>query len=940
MNYNQITVEEMIDKFRSRLGNNEQFKKIENSKIYPYFVEFLSKCCNVTNFYTQRIADEASISNAKIKSNVIKHCQNLGYEPRRPIPAQAELIIRLKGPFPDEINQPGTEIFFPQAITDLSYNDRKYILDSSYSYVLTQEDIDYCHEPEWEKNLINAVPHTNSIYMPLQGASFINTDLLTPIKCFQGEVKTYTITGASVLANLGKAGQTYNIPDKSFSNWYGTRDPYAYNGERNFIQKNSWCKVGIGTDEADALDDDSLFTIETQAIALNKKYRNLNPALVNALDNEVEELTSNLKRLDTKYRENLQKDIIAKQLKICTITSNPDETVKVSFGYNNVVCNGLMTDTDNIYIKYLSTDGKAANQEEIIGSQMVHANNILASINGNVIDITGNVEFILNSDIYGGDDFESIDSMKINGPAYYTSRNKLIQPGDFKNYFSNLTSPMYVNTAYVIGQQEIEQTEFTDNKFPWAQNIILYSLLGRLYIKNAGDYVPRNILTSDEIISEPYSIYGNEYKNHICDYIKFLISPIGYRLQQYSASPKDQWIKNVQLIRTNCKDNLPFNTTLLSIPPFIHYFDLVGKVVIKPTANLQEYNTRLKNKIYKYLNTLSKKDNKVYKSVLTKIYANDPDTLSVDLDIKLSSTIAASENKYSWTNYTLIENELDKTADSYINENNDNSFNLIHLPEVDDSGKKITELLINKSRITLLLNYYNETTNIIDSEEYDLNCKGIISDYKGKSYLHLALPIQLTLSPNSYIKSVKISVKTEADFVSTSNFSELNTASYKLTPDKYQEIVELLNKWLKGLKKTCGADRAIDLPYIINLSPTMTDKTDDDDAFTIRKEDIERCGNILTNKEKTLSEESFWTYFAPLIIETFYNNDPENPKLTTDTLMDDEYWDGASSLLYDLYALLKPGISDSVLDDNNNIVNYSIGIESSVLINKVNVVQQ
>lgn len=284
MDYSQLTLDEIIDQFRRRVGNSTVFNKIKNSQIYPIFIEFLSECCNLSNFYIQRTAEERSIADAKFESNVIKHCQNLGYQPRRPIPAQAELTIRLKGPFPAELNQPGTEIFFTQDQTDLVYNGFKFKLDSSYSYVLSQEDIDYCHEADWQKNLIAAVPHTNSIYLPLQGANLVNVDNMTAIKCFQGEIKTHIIEGSSILEKLGRFGQTFNIYDKTFSNWYGKRDPYAYNGDRNYVQKNSWCKVGIGTTKENAFADDALFDIETQSIKLNKKYRNIDSKIQSILN--------------------------------------------------------------------------------------------------------------------------------------------------------------------------------------------------------------------------------------------------------------------------------------------------------------------------------------------------------------------------------------------------------------------------------------------------------------------------------------------------------------------------------------------------------------------------------------------------------------------------------------------------------------------------------
>lgn len=970
MEYTKITVEELLQKFRERLNNKQQFKQIQDSAIYEKFIEMLGDCCNVSNFYAQRVAEEAWINTAKTESNVIKHCQNYGYQPRRPIPAQAELIIRLKGPLPDELNQAGIEIFFSQAQTSLSYNDFNFMLDSSYSYVFSQEDIDYGHDPDWHKDLIAAVPHNQSVFMPLQGVNFVNTSNSVPIKCFQGELKTYEIQGINVLQKIGKPNQTYNIDDKSFCDWYGIRDPFAYNGDRNFVQKNSWCKVGIGESIEDAFSSEKLFDVETQSIRLNKKYRLIEEKDSDDLYNDIYELVTYNKTLDTNYKENKLKSILNKQLKICLITSNCDESVKLTFGSSHNVVNGLMKPSENLYVQYISTTGKAANQIGITGSVVKNNNSIYASANGNVINLTNNVEFILNSDIFGGDNFESMASMKVNGPGYFTRRNKLIMVDDFKNYLGNLTSPMYVNTAYVAGQQELEQAHITNTDLPLLQNYIVYSLLGKLYMQNEGNYEPRNVLTGNDTQNDPFTLYGNNYLSHIADYAKLLVSPISYAQYQYSTTFGESWVKYAQIIRENCKDNLPMNTLLLSIPPFIHYFDLVGNVKVKPSTNLEEYTTRLKNKVYKYLDELSYSTNKIYKSDLIKIYMDDPDTEFADLDIKLASIIQSDENKYTWRNNKPNEGEppstvkditkwtpssfciyLDKTLQTYQNEvdiyNANNyvkmskdgilppsqfgwhPFNVIKINRYDAAGKGITERLIEKSR--LRIDYTFNQSNI--SYTKFANCTTTSDD----KYIYIILPIVfnspfVTTTTTSFISELSITIKGTEDFVSTSKLSGLRYAEYKipLTEGSFtnptESVMQEITQWLTKLQMTCGADRAIDLPYEIRSGiGTVT-----------RYETVTRRGNVHVSNELTLSEASFWTYFVPYILDKYYVSNGKK-LLNTYTSLNSDVWIGASLLIYDIYTLLKPGICDSILDDYNNIVNYSLDTETSVIINKVNV---
>ena len=102
-----------------------------------------------------------------------------------------------------------------------------------------------------------------------------------------------------------------------------------------------------------------------------------------------------------------------------------------------------------------------------------------------------------------------------------------------------------------------------------------------------------------------------------------------------------------------------------------------------------------------------------------------------------------------------------------------------------------------------------------------------------------------------------------------------------------------------------------------------------------------RKGNIITDPKITLSESSFWNYFVPkIILECFYSKIEKTGGRTpiTETMpYDHEQWVGATNLIMDLYPLVKPGICDSVLDNNNNIVNFSTSMEIPVVQNKISV---
>ena len=55
------------------------------------------------------------------------------------------------------------------------------------------------------------------------------------------------------------------------------------------------------------------------------------------------------------------------------------------------------------------------------------------------------------------------------------------------------------------------------------------------------------------------------------------------------------------------------------------------------------------------------------------------------------------------------------------------------------------------------------------------------------------------------------------------------------------------------------------------------------------------------------------------------------PNITESTDIYDKEWKAAERLIIDLYKLIKPGISDSILDDNNNVVNYSMDQDIAII---------
>ena len=147
-------------------------------------------------------------------------------------------------------------------------------------------------------------------------------------------------------------------------------------------------------------------------------------------------------------------------VKVCSLTTNSDKTIRLRFGDGNIATNGLNRTEDNIYVKYIICDGSDANTNGTTGSEIKFDNTFYVSCKGHApIDITNNIKIIFNSDILGGVDFEDQQSIKNNAPLYFSANNRLVTKNDFISYFKGLTTPIKVQNAIAWGQDEIENFE-------------------------------------------------------------------------------------------------------------------------------------------------------------------------------------------------------------------------------------------------------------------------------------------------------------------------------------------------------------------------------------------------------------------------------------------------------------------------------------------------
>jgi hypothetical protein len=838
----------------------------------------LTATMDMTNYYMQRTAEEGFIDTAKLDSSVIKHGKNLGYNPIRNTPAEAEIAVVIRGPLPKALLQTTkATIYFPQEEMDITYNGKKYILNTDYSYTLSRSDIESGQSSTWTKTLYFSKPVNSVKYIELSGEKLYTDSSLAPIKVFQGEVKLETIYGVSNTNKLGRSYQFYDIDNLKFSNWYGKRDPNGWY-KNNFLKKNSWCKVGIGKTQEEAFAEENLYDIEDISIYLNKQV----------LDSHKADETLN----------------------VCSLTTNSDKTVRLRFGDGVIVSNGLNSEDQNIYIQYIECDGADVNRVGTTDSELKVNNKIWCTYEGSSpVDISSNIKLIFNSDIANGVDFEDQQSIKNNAPLYFASNNKLVTKQDFISYFKGLSTPIRVKNAIAWGQDEIEDFESGNNTtYKYLQNCICYCIAASVYNTKSTVYSPINVLSDDSgTQTGTFTLYGDSdsYLEHLTDYLKYLLSYNSFSQIQYMKNPSEQWLKNIKTIRDNAEPKMIINSKLYSFPPIVQYYDVVGTVAINSLAKLQEYKTEVENEIYKWLDNNCNFGTKIYKSDIIKFFNKRSETSFVDLDIRVSDIIKSQNITYTFTKNNLVLSDILSNTEPSDNTNNIIKFNTIRIPKITDNGVTLTSNSINSKN--LIIKLMNNSDEILNLSFYPKNINDTGDDFVITFYGQSEVENQQL---SNSIMTLTFSLGN--DFYSKSNLSKNNINNYGLTNEQYDAMFEFVCKWIQESNEVKEVNRPIPLPYFVT---TLNENT--------RKEEILRKGVLQTSNETQLTEKAFWSYLIPTIIENFYNIDGED--------IDSQEWQYIDNLVSDLYTQLKVTFCDSILDDNNNIINFSMDNELPVV---------
>ena len=884
LDYTKVTHEQLLDQFRNRLLSDPRFKNLSAAAIYQIYMEMMSGTFDMLHFYLSRTAEEMFFDSAKLDSSGIKLSKNLGYNPRRAIPATAEIAIKLTGPLP-KTAAIGDTIWFNNESLKLSFNNKQYRLDHCYSYTVDATDIATgVDNPNWQKTISYSIPHDAvDGFIPLAQ----NANALDRIRIVQCSIVTEEIYAVANAESIGNSYQCYDVNNIKFSNWYSKRDPFAYS-ENKYVPADGWCKIGIGLNKTDAFSPEKLCDIEIENVYCNPKVKAANAVVGNT-----------------------------KKLNVCRVETNQDKTVRITFGDGSIVNNGFNNGDEILYVQYVETDGYAANTPDVVGSVLDNSSKIMAHAPGKLYDLTKNVSFVLTTNISNGDDFESLARMKINAAVWFASRGQLVNEKDFNAYFASMSKPIAAKNAIAWTTTKLKnRTNYSSSTYSTqfvdgcnnAKDAIFYTVIGDLYESLGNDrYKVKELYTATD---EDYVVGGTTLYNNTKDYLSHIsdlsecVRITNNRLQtityEQANDKNDPFHLNTVSIYNDIEEKLPFGVMPISIPPIVQYFDLVGTVEIDRTTNVADYQSEIESKIYKWLVDRQSFNNKIYKSDLIKLIYDNKSTRNVSVDLTPSTITKDTANYFFFSNVS----EGATSEGTYITSVNGYTDNVIVIKRTSDKSKIV-----------------NGDSSILMSE----------------AYIRSALTVSVRVGTNS-----ADDLTTNSKKVTVKEVTELSDGRIQiiLNDGDYSDIFENATETNKGI--WIGINNVVNQFY--NAAPNsnnITGKTALDRYISDNYNSEYTSGTTQTPVVRPYTAETYATDNDEQIIERIVTQTRQTNKYSLNALNEKSFnfivcdadKDTAleKSEYIDIYQCVKYIIEDSILDDNNNIVNYTLPNEISVV---------
>ena len=580
LSYTDLSFTDIKAKIEALLRGDERFAGVVDSAVFKVILDNFVAMTDLTNYYIERTAEESFLETARHLSSVIIGAKQIGYIPKRPTGAVANISVTLANPNPSGTFLPG-DVFNIKAGSDsVSFQGTNFVFTRNYAYTLTEADCTMLNGGG-EITIERAIP-AEDYAAATQGDP---TAYEVPIQIMEGERKTVTLY-PGLLA--GKKYQNYKVDDPTFSNYYGSDDTY---------------------DSKAVVSDGSLKCVGNDAMMTRVFIVNNGTKMeyhVNRRSLTVEDWYFNAVEL---CKDN---EIVIGEIPTCLIETNRDTTVSVVFGDGEATRRGANAG-ETIEVQYLSVKGASANRAGVIGNTLeIDFSQNYTPTGGVGRDFPGEVTCTFLSNIYGGADFESVDSIRANAPAIYSSLDRLVTKSDYMAVLNTITNPIDVRYATAWGESE-ECVRQGLPAIPGLMNCALVCALGNPYEKDeSGNWkvnspvVPINGSTEEQAQAEANAerlfVEGNGWEDfYAIAYFDLFMKQSAVDYNNYVYNGDDAAMDRVKIFLDYLKKRSQITVTNIYVPPTLHFFKLTGKVVAERYADITALKTKISNLVYEWL---------------------------------------------------------------------------------------------------------------------------------------------------------------------------------------------------------------------------------------------------------------------------------------------------------------------------------------------------
>lgn len=545
-------------------------------------MELWAASTDMNNYWINRSFEESFLETARNESSIYAGARSIGYSVRRPVPSKAMFGIR--------ITRTGRR--------------RSVNVEIKKDAVLTMGDVS-----------LLAIDNVKFTITPDRNENANETGIMTVVKNSDGYGKNILIEGelkTKTFFSTQSKFQEFYIDDTSFSDWYGDRDPNMQDIDERKYRHTRFTQL---ITDIGLVDDIDPISMHGDKLYWRVSRRGFNDPGLYSNKNTFQLLEDG--------------DVNKNNYTALFSTAN-DGTVKIEFA------DGLIgaIPTGTITVKYLSTNGAEGIRNNVFNTQ-IQVNNpndiIITDENGRDSDLTINdLDIRLLSDLQGGLNIESVNSIKRNAPSVYSNLDTL---GTRDSHILFLKSNMGMRYARAYGEDKISKIKDGKVRAKYI-NVVRYSVLKSLYGIRNGNYY---LVDEKDYQVDGYKVSGLSYQWEY-DY-KNLYTPDASDVTSIFKTHIDPSFfidagSELDTIQKALERRGYMTVEYAYIPPFVHHFDLKVDLTLYSGTNFSNIKEEITSNIYGYLSDYTDFSTPIYKSKIINIIEEFPEVSGVNVSFK------------------------------------------------------------------------------------------------------------------------------------------------------------------------------------------------------------------------------------------------------------------------------------------------------------------